>query len=71
MIGRRPSWAFILLTGLVVLLYTFYLSITRLLVDADWPSMCPFYAGAGAGSIATGAVVQSQPPTIPRVAAIF
>jgi hypothetical protein len=28
MIGRRPSWAFILLTGLVVLLYTFYISIT-------------------------------------------
>ncbi len=27
MVGRRPSWAFILLTGLVVLLYTFYISI--------------------------------------------
>ena len=26
-VGRRPSWAFILLTGLVVFLYTFYISI--------------------------------------------
>lgn len=27
MVGRRPPWALILLTGLVVLLYTFYISI--------------------------------------------
>ena len=43
LVSRRPSWAFILLTGLVVLLYTYYISIM-----AYWwtplVEYIPFYA---------------------------
>ena len=43
LLGRRPSWAFVLLTGLVALLYTYYISIR-----AYWwtpvAEYVPFYA---------------------------